>query len=74
MLCPMCEHAVLHTYDSRKILEGVLRKRKCLGCDFRFFTYERPMSEDEYEDLQLRLKEHHHDARSQGETEREEAA
>lgn len=74
MLCPVCEHAGLHTYDSRKVLEGVLRKRKCLDCDFRFFTFERPMSEDEYDDLQLRLKEQHYDTRSQGETEREEAA
>ena len=49
MICPECEHNKVHTYDSRKLLEGVLRKRKCLGCDFRFYTYESIMSEDEFE-------------------------
>lgn len=74
MICPECEHNKIHTYDSRKLLEGVLRKRKCLGCDFRFYTYESIMSEDEFEEFQHRLREQYHDTRSQSETEREETA
>lgn len=74
MMCPECEHNKVHTYDSRKLLEGVLRKRKCLGCDFRFYTYESIMSEDEFEEFQHRLREHYHDTGSQSETEREETA
>lgn len=72
MLCPTCDHNKLHTYDSRKMLDGVLRKRKCLSCDFRFYTYERIMSEEDYDELQQQLREAAYDARSQSETEREE--
>ena len=65
MICPACEHTVIHTYDSRKLGGGVLRKRKCLSCDFRFYTFEALMSEDEFEELQQRIQ---HDARSQSQT------
>jgi transcriptional regulator NrdR family protein len=74
VICPECEHTVVHTYDTRKLGGGVLRKRKCLSCDFRFYTYELPLSEEQYDELQLRLKETRRDAGSQSETEREEVA
>jgi len=51
----------------------VLRKRKCLNCDFRFYTYERIMSEEDYDKLQQQLREATYDTGSQSEIEREEA-
>ena len=74
MVYNKCGSSILHTYDTRKILDGVMRKRKCLACDFRFYTYELPLSEEQYDELQLRLKETRRDAGSQSETEREEVA
>ena len=72
MNCPECEHTVLHIYDSRKMCGGVLRKRKCNGCGFRFYTFESVMSEEEFEDLQLRRR--GYDTGSESETESEETA
>lgn len=66
MNCPHCGHRKLFIYDSRHIhLEGVIRKRRCASCEFRFFTLESIMTEDEYEELI-------HDTGSQSETTSEE--
>ena len=48
MNCPKCNHKKLAIYDSRHTLLLVIRKRRCLACEFRFFTLERMMTEDDY--------------------------
>jgi len=41
--CPFCTHADTQVIDSRASDEGatIRRRRRCLGCDKRFTTYER---------------------------------
>jgi transcriptional repressor NrdR len=41
--CPFCAHADTQVIDSRASDEGatIRRRRRCLGCDKRFTTYER---------------------------------
>jgi transcriptional repressor NrdR len=43
MKCPFCHHADTQVIDSRASDEGAVirRRRRCLGCDKRFTTYER---------------------------------
>ena len=43
MKCPFCTHADTQVIDSRASDEGatIRRRRRCLGCDKRFTTYER---------------------------------
>ncbi len=43
MKCPFCAHADTQVIDSRASDEGatIRRRRRCLGCDKRFTTYER---------------------------------
>jgi transcriptional repressor NrdR len=43
MKCPFCSHADTQVIDSRASDEGAVirRRRRCLGCDKRFTTYER---------------------------------
>ena len=43
MKCPFCDHADTQVVDSRVSEEGdtIRRRRRCLGCDRRFTTYER---------------------------------
>jgi len=43
MKCPFCTHADPQVIDSRASDEGatIRRRRRCLGCDKRFTTYER---------------------------------
>ena len=39
MVCPKCgdDTSVIYSYRDNK---GVYRRRKCLGCDYRFYTTE----------------------------------
>jgi transcriptional repressor NrdR len=43
MKCPFCHHADTQVIDSRASDEGaaIRRRRRCLGCEKRFTTYER---------------------------------
>lgn len=75
MKCTDCGSARVHTYDTRRIEDKVVRKRKCLDCDTRFYTLEQYMSEDELEEIQeLRRKQTGHDPRRQSQSEGTEAA
>ncbi len=51
MNCPNCNHRKLTIYDSRHTQETVMRKRRCLACEYRFYTVENYMSEEELEVL-----------------------
>ena len=44
MRCPFCSHAETQVVETRESDEGdvVRRRRRCLRCDKRFTTYERP--------------------------------
>jgi len=44
MRCPFCNHADTQVSETRDLDEGdaIRRRRKCLACDQRFTTYERP--------------------------------
>lgn len=75
MKCTDCGSARVHTYDTRRIEDKVVRKRKCVDCDTRFYTLEQYMSEDELEEIQeLRRKQTVYDPRSESQSEGEEAA
>lgn len=52
MKCPACDSTKIHTYDSRRVKDRVVRKRKCMVCDERFYTLEQYMSEEELEEIQ----------------------
>jgi len=52
MQCPSCRNTKIATYDTRRIEDMVVRKRKCLACDERFYTLEQYMSEEELEEVQ----------------------
>ena len=52
MRCPACDTTKVATYDSRRVEDRVVRKRKCLVCDERFYTLEQYMSEEELEEIQ----------------------
>jgi transcriptional repressor NrdR len=43
MRCPYCEHDETQVVETRESDEGgvIRRRRRCLGCDKRFTTYER---------------------------------
>jgi len=43
MRCPYCSHEETQVVETRDADEGVVRRRRrCLSCDRRFTTYERP--------------------------------
>ena len=44
MRCPFCSHVDTQVVETRESDEGdvVRRRRRCLGCEKRFTTYERP--------------------------------
>ena len=44
MRCPFCSHAETQVVETRESDEGdvIRRRRRCLKCDKRFTTYERP--------------------------------
>jgi hypothetical protein len=52
MKCPACDSTKIITYDTRRVEEKVVRKRRCTGCSERFYTLEQYMSEDELEEIQ----------------------
>lgn len=75
MKCPACDSTKIHTYDTRRIEDKVVRKRRCLECEDRFYTLEQYMSEDELEEVQqLKKKIIVYDPRSESESEGEEAS
>lgn len=75
MKCPSCDSIKIHTYDTRRIEDKVVRKRRCTSCDERFYTLEQYMSEDELEEIQqIRRKQNAHDPRSESQSESKEAA
>lgn len=75
MQCPSCNSTKILTYDTRRIEDKVVRKRRCIECESRFYTLEQYMSEDELEAIQeLKRKQTHHDPRSESQSEGEEAA
>ena len=75
MKCTDCGSVKVITYDTRRVEDKVVRKRRCTDCDTRFYTLEQYMSEDELEEIQeLRRKQTHHDPRSESQSEGEEAA
>ena len=75
MKCPACDSTKIHTYDTRRVDNMVVRKRKCLNCEDRFYTLEQYMSEDELEEVQeLRRKQSLDDPRSESQSEGKEAA
>ncbi|MGI2336769.1 MAG: transcriptional regulator NrdR [Dehalogenimonas sp.] len=41
MNCPNCLQNDLKVVDSRDVEDGIRRRRECLGCGYRFTTYER---------------------------------
>jgi len=68
MKCPACDSTKIHTYDTRRVEDKVVRKRKCTNCN----EY---MSEDELEEVQeLRRKQTLDDLRGESQSEGEEAA
>ena len=52
MKCTHCNHTKLATYDTRHVADFVVRKRKCMSCDERFYTIESYMSEEQLEDIE----------------------
>ena len=57
MNCPNCHGYKLSIYDTRHTRETVMRKRRCLKCEYRFYTVETYMTEEELEYLQHERKE-----------------
>jgi transcriptional regulator NrdR family protein len=75
MKCPACDSTKIHTYDTRRIEDKVVRKRRCTNCEERFYTLEQYMSEEELEEVQeLKRKQTVHDPRSESQSEGTEAA
>jgi transcriptional regulator NrdR family protein len=75
MQCPSCSSTKILTYDTRRIEDKVVRKRRCISCEERFYTLEQHMSEEELEEVQeLKRKQTVHDPRSKSQSEGEKAA
>lgn len=74
MKCTDCGSVKVITYDTRRIEDKVVRKRRCTDCDSRFYTLEQYMTEDELEEVQeLRKKQLQNDPRGESQSESEEA-
>lgn len=73
MNCADCGSTRLHIYDSRHIGDHVVRKRKCLACEERFYTIESYMTEEELANIES-LRKSHYDIGSEGQTESTEDA
>ena len=41
MNCPNCQKTDFKVFVSREVEDGIRRRRECLGCGYRFTTYER---------------------------------
>ena len=57
MNCADCGSSRLHIYDSRHVGDHVVRKRKCLVCEEKFYTIESYMTEEELEAIENLKKE-----------------
>ena len=57
MNCAECGSNRLHIYDSRHVGDYVVRKRKCLACEEKFYTIESYMTEEELEMIENLKKE-----------------
>lgn len=64
MNCADCGSSKLSIYDSRHIGSHVVRKRKCLSCEEKFYTIESYMSEEELAEIEAIKKEQTHEIRS----------
>ena len=40
--CPHCSHPKTKVVDSRPTKTSILRRRRCLECNYRWITYEHP--------------------------------
>lgn len=67
MNCADCGSTRLHIYDSRHIGEHVVRKRKCLACEERFYTIESYMTEEELANIE-NMRKLRYDTGSESET------
>ena len=75
MQCPSCSSTKILTYDTRRVEDKVVRKRRCTNCEERFYTLEQYMSEEELEEVQeLKRKQTVDDPRSKSQSEGEKAA
>lgn len=52
MKCSECQSSKLKTYDTRQIGDYVVRKRKCVDCDDKFYTIETYMSEEQLAEVE----------------------
>jgi transcriptional regulator NrdR family protein len=52
VICADCGSPKLAVYDTRHVHNYVVRKRKCLACDARFYTLESYMSEEELAEIE----------------------
>ena len=57
VICADCGSPKLAIYDSRHIGNYVVRKRKCLSCEEKFYTIETYMSEEELLEIEAIKKE-----------------
>ncbi len=57
MNCADCGSSKLAVYDTRHVGDYVVRKRKCVSCDEKFYTLESYMSEEELEEIEAIRKE-----------------
>ena len=75
MQCPSCSSTKILTYDTRRVEDKVVRKRRCTNCEERFYTLEQYMAEEELEEVQeLKRKQTVDDPRSKSQSEGEKAA
>ncbi len=74
MKCPSCASTKIATYDTRRIEDMVVRKRRCTNCDERFYTLEQYMSEEELEEIQEIRRKQLHDTRGESKEQGQEAA
>lgn len=57
MICVDCGSPKLAIYDSRHVHNYVVRKRKCLSCEEKFYTIESYMTEEELLEIEAIKKE-----------------
>lgn len=57
MNCADCGSPKLAVYDTRHVHNYVVRKRKCLSCNEKFYTIETYMSEEDLLEIEAIKKE-----------------
>jgi transcriptional regulator NrdR family protein len=60
MNCADCGNSKLAIYDTRHVGNHVVRKRKCLKCDEKFYTIESYMTEEELATIEEIKREKNH--------------